>query len=102
VNYCIISGRIIGFPTLILTGKNTPATVFVLSLTVNHRSAGMITVVCRQPLAMAVAKYLRNEDYAIIEGYICQGKIPWKEDTDVYETHLVALEILRCEGLSLG
>ena len=101
MNFCIISGHIIGFPTLILTGENTPATVFVLNLTANHRSAGMITVVCRQPLALVAAKYLRYREYVVIEGHICHGEIPWKDGTSEYDVHLVALEILSCEGLRL-
>jgi len=101
LNFNFFTGHIVGPPTLILKGESTPLTALTLDLTVNNRSAGMITVVCRQPLAMIAAKCLRDKDYVVIEGFICRDKIPVGDGTYVFDAHLVAFEILKCEPLSL-
>jgi hypothetical protein len=101
LNFNVFSGHLIGPAELILVGENTPLAVFSLDLEVNNRSAGVVTVVCQQPLAMAAAKYLRQEEYVVIEGFIRRDKIPVGDGTYVYDLHLVALEILKCEVLSL-
>lgn len=100
-NFNVFSGQIIGPPELILTGENTPMAFFTLNLRANNRSAGMITVVCQQPLALAAAKCLIPNEYVVIEGFIRRDKIPLGNGDYVIELHIVALEILKCEVLSL-
>lgn len=99
LNCNVFSGLVIGPPQLMLIGENTPLAVFMLDLKVTDGSAGLITVVCQQPLAMAAVRKLSHKEYVVIEGFIRNDKIPAGDGTYVHEVHLVALEILKCKVL---
>ena len=99
LNCNVFSGLVVGPPQLMLIGENTPLTVFILDLKVNEGSAGMINVVCQQPLAMAAVRNLSHKEYVVIEGFIRNDKIPVGDGTYVHAVHLVALEILKCKVL---
>ena len=101
MNYCVLSGHITGHPTLIVKGEETPVTVFVLNAAATFPPAGKIIVVCRQPLAMVAAKYLSEDEYVVIDGYIRLGEFPWKDGKIASDVHIVASDILRCKGVSL-
>ncbi len=92
----VFSGLVIGPPQLIATGENTPLAVFMLDLQVTEFSAGLITVVCHEPLALAAVTKLRPKEFVVIEGFIRHDKIPTGGGDFVYEVHLVAQEILKC------
>ena len=97
LNCNVFSGHVISPPQLILVGENTPVTVFMLDLQVTEGSAGLITVVCYQPLAMAALTKLKHKEYVVIEGFIRRGKIPVGGEDYIQEVHLLAQEILKCQ-----
>lgn len=102
LNCNVFSGLVIGPPQLILIGENTPLAVFILDLKVSDGFAGMLTVVCHQPLAMAAVRKLSHKEYVVIEGFIRNDKIPVGDGTYVHDVHLVAHEILKCKSLYLA
>ncbi len=101
LNCNVFSGLVIAPPQLILIGENTPLAFFILDLRVSEGSAGMITVVCQQPFALAAVRDLSPKEYVVIEGFIRNDKIPIGDGTYVHEVHLFALQILKCKVLGL-
>ncbi len=74
-------------------------TTFTLEFKKGSYPAGQITIICLEPLAMAVAKNIRFGDMVVVEGYIHQEKWWFNEGTCEDAVRLIVYGLLKFEPL---